>query len=74
MTEPNKVIIWHPCTEDDFYDHLNSRIHKLHSYEHLGNEKEPMELFVWKNAVTGEIVLRSALTVNKETFWVAQHE
>jgi len=68
------MIIWHSCTEKEFNDILNSRIEpiRLLSHEHLGNDGEPMELFVWGDYATSVPVLRSALTVNKETFWRAE--
>lgn len=68
------MVIWYPCTEkefvtiqEEFYSGGNSIV--LLSRDHLGDEEEPMDLFVWGDSVTRVPMLRSTTTVNKQLYW-----
>lgn len=68
------MIIWHPYTYQEFLDlqeqhYKNGNGLRLVNYQHLGDEKEPMELFEWGDSVTKALMLRSTLTVNRELYW-----
>lgn len=70
------MVVWHPVTSEEFLQ-LQSNHYKdgnslfLISAEHLGDEEEPMDLFIWGDGVTRTPMLRSAVTVNKELYWRA---
>jgi len=70
------MVVWHPVTSEEFLQ-LQSNYYKdgnsmfLISAEHLGDEEEPMDLFIWGDGVTRTPMLRSAVTVNKELYWRA---
>lgn len=68
------MTVWYPCslnefieTEKKFYNDGNALV--LLTKEHLGDEEEPMDLFVWGHSESRIPVLRSAITINKELFW-----
>ncbi|MNK14306.1 hypothetical protein D3C87_324100 [compost metagenome] len=65
---------WHPCTYTEYLEVelRHSRAGKplvLLSHQHLGNEDEPMDLFIWGDGVTRNPLLRSAVTVNNKLYW-----
>jgi hypothetical protein len=69
------MVVWYPCTHEEFlstqeeiYKNGNAALLLL-SHDHLGDEEEPMDLFIWGYAANRSPVLRSAVTVNKELYW-----
>lgn len=68
------MLPWYPCTTEDALQiqlaHFkNDNALVLLSYEHLGDEEEPLDLFIWGDFETKEPVLRSALAITKEQYW-----
>lgn len=73
--ERNNMVVWYPCEQKEWLklqdDYLVSGAHSfaLLSHEHLGDEEEPMDLFIWGDFITKVPMLRSAMTINKELYW-----
>lgn len=71
------MTIWHPITLDEWLTYVEQRNKegkqlRLLSKEHLGDEEEPMELFIWGDSVSNIPVLRSAITSRNDLYWRAQ--
>lgn len=68
------MIIWHPCSYSEYLEVelKHSRAGKplvLLTHQHLGNEEEPMDLFIWGESKTRSPMLRSAVTINSKLYW-----
>jgi hypothetical protein len=68
------MTVWYPVDVDEWLKIVDLYVRegvplRLLSHEHLGDEEEPMELFIYDDPRTETPVLRSATTINKELYW-----